>query len=102
MKYSGFFLLILVVFLHACQQKHTIYIVRHAEKATEPAGDVYLSQTGRNRAHDLKRLLMRKHIGYIYSTRYNRTRETATPLANELGVSIKSYFNDALPNFVKL
>ena len=101
MKFLGFFLLILGVFLQSCQQKHTIYIVRHAEKDSLPSGDVYLSQTGRNRANDLKRLLWHKHIAFIYSTRYNRTRETATPLGSEIGVPIKTYNNDALPALVR-
>lgn len=101
MRYPGFFLLILGVFLLSCQQKHTIYIVRHAEKATEPAGDVYLSQVGRNRAHDLKRLLWHKHITYIYSTKYNRSRETAMPLSYEIGISIKTYDGDGTSNLLK-
>lgn len=101
MKYSRFFLLILVVFLHACAQKHTVYIVRHAEKATEPASDVYLSQAGRNRAHDLKRLLIRSGITKIYSTNYNRTRETAMPVGSELGVPITTYPNNGMLALVR-
>ena len=100
MKTFVFFLLGIWLIFSSCQQKNYIYIVRHAEKSTEPAGDVYLSQAGRNRAHDLKRRLLRKKISYIYSTKTNRTRETAQPLGEEIGIQINSYSNDTLGKFV--
>ena len=101
MKTFVFFLLGIWLIFSSCQQKNYIYIVRHAEKSSEPAGDVYLSQAGRNRAHDLKRRLLRKKISYIYSTKTNRTRETAQPLGEEIGIQINSYSNDTLGKFVK-
>ena len=100
MKYVVIFLVVFSFLFQSCQQKNYIYIVRHAEKSTEPSGDVYLSQAGRNRAHTLKSLLMRKHISYIFSTKTNRTRETAQPLSDEIGIPIKPYTNDTLPKFL--
>ena len=90
------FLLAISFIFSSCQQKNYIYIVRHAEKSTEPSGDVYLSQQGRNRAHDLKKRLMHKRIAYIFSTKTNRTRETAQPLSDEIGIPINFYKNDGI------
>lgn len=98
-----FFLTLSVFILLAsgCQQKNYIYIVRHAEKSTDPPADVYLSQAGRQRAISLKNVLQRKNLSYIFSTRYNRTRETATPISSESGAPINFYGNDTLGRFVK-
>lgn len=101
MKLTGVFLLVLIMFITSCQQKNYVYIVRHAEKSDAPAGDVYLSQQGRNRAHTLKRVLINKKIAYIYTTKFNRTRETAQPLGEELGIPITYYSSDTLGRFVK-
>lgn len=98
---TGIFLLGFAIFICSCQQKNYIYIVRHAEKSDEPAGDVYLSQQGRNRAHTLKRLLVSKNITSIFTTKYNRSRETAQPLGEEIGIPIHYYTTDTLGRFVK-
>ncbi len=95
------FLLGITFVFSSCQQKNYIYLVRHAEKSTEPSGDVYLSQQGRNRAHDLKQRLMHKRITYIFSTKTNRTRETAQPLSDEIGIPISFYSNDGIGQLVK-
>ena len=100
MKSRSFFLIGICLLLISCQPKNYIYLVRHAEKSTEPAGDVYLTQQGRNRANTLKKLLMHKNITYIFSTKTNRTRETAQPLSEEIGIPIKIYGNDTLGKFV--
>jgi phosphohistidine phosphatase SixA len=70
------------------------YIVRHAEKEAATAmmlSDVPLSEKGMQRAEALKEILLRKKIGRIFSTNYNRTRATAQPLSAATGVRIESY-----------
>ena len=101
MRKVAIFLLGAIFIFISCQQKNYSYLVRHAEKSAAPSGDVYLTQQGRNRAHTLKKLLMSKRITYIFSTRYNRTRETAQPLSEEIGIPINYYSNDTLGKFVQ-
>ena len=95
------FLFVITIISTSCQQKNYIYLARHAEKSTEPSGDVYLSQQGRNRANTLKKILEKKRITYIFSTKTNRTRETAQPLGEEIGIPIKYYSNDTLGKLAK-
>lgn len=65
-------------------------LLRHAEK--ENAGtDPDLSSAGKLRAEELKRLLGNVHVDNIYTTAYNRTRQTAIPLAESKGIVIKEY-----------
>jgi len=67
----------------------TIFLVRHAERATTSGripSDTGLSTTGKVRAQDLAQELKDAKITAIYTTEYERTRETATPLAGLLGI----------------
>lgn len=79
----------------------TFILVRHAEKDTI-GSDPNLSQMGLQRAETLKNMLQSVTINSIYSTPYNRTKQTALPLANALGKTITEY-NTALtyPNLAK-
>jgi phosphohistidine phosphatase SixA len=95
MKFSLLFLL--VVLLASCSS--TIYIVRHAEKSTEPKNNPHLTDAGKERANTLAALLKNKKIKDIYSTNTNRTVETATPLSIQANVPIQFYGNDTLRNF---
>ena len=92
-------LLSVVLALHACTS--TIYIVRHAEKSTEPKSDPHLTAIGEQRAATLKILLQNKKIKQIFSTNTNRTKETATPISNFTNVAIDLYNNDTTSNFYK-
>lgn len=71
--------------------KETVCILlRHAEK--ENVGtDPDLTSAGKLRADELKRLLGNVHVDHIYTTAYNRTRQTVTPLAESKGIVIKEY-----------
>ena len=77
------------------QATTTIIFVRHAEKAIVPAGDPSLSQAGRRRVAELTRQLVDADvvagIDAIYSTPFNRTRETVQPLADALNLPINAY-----------
>ncbi len=64
----------------------TVIIVRHAEKAAEPAEDPQLSGQGIERANLLTNMLINKNVTAIYTSRYRRARETASPLADESGI----------------
>jgi len=77
------------------QATTTIIFVRHAEKAVVPAGDPSLSQAGRRRVAELTRQLVDADVvagvDAIYSTPFNRTRETVQPLADALNLPINAY-----------
>jgi phosphohistidine phosphatase SixA len=71
----------------------TIFVVRHAERAdagtggtTMMATDPNLSDAGRARAESLAAMLRDAKITTIYTTEYNRTKQTAEPLAKALGI----------------
>jgi broad specificity phosphatase PhoE len=66
----------------------TIFIVRHAERASEEDRDSPLSEPGQARAVALADALAGAGIEAIYTTQYRRTRETAAPLASRLGLPI--------------
>ncbi|HWL41243.1 MAG TPA: phosphoglycerate mutase family protein [Gemmatimonadaceae bacterium] len=66
----------------------TVVVVRHAEKGTDDARDPSLSATGQERAAALSALLKDAGVTGIYTTQYKRTRLTAEPLAQRLGISI--------------
>jgi len=73
---------------------HTYYIVRHAEKADATAGmssDVSLSESGKKRAEQIKKVMMDKKIAEIYSTNTIRTKSTAQPTADHFKLSINNY-----------
>ena len=69
-----------------------VFVVRHAEKATEASDpSVPLSAGGKVRAQKLAAMLKDAGITAIYSTDYVRTRATAEPLANALHEPIHIY-----------
>jgi 2,3-bisphosphoglycerate-dependent phosphoglycerate mutase len=94
-----YFIFLCFVLLVSCNSN--IYIVRHAEKSTEPKDNPHLTEAGRQRATDLKKLLSGKKVTAIYSTNTNRTKETATQLAESNQLSIQTYGNDTLPQLFK-
>jgi broad specificity phosphatase PhoE len=66
----------------------TVIVVRHAEKAEKPADDPGLSRKGLMRAEALADALEGAGITAIYATPLRRTRDTASPLADRLGLEI--------------
>ncbi len=65
----------------------TVYLVRHAEKAAAPAADPPLTEAGTKRADDLARKLAKAGIKTIFTSQYLRTKQTAEPLAKQLGLT---------------
>lgn len=63
-----------------------VLIVRHAEKAGE-SGDVPLSSAGEVRARALVDVARRAGVSAVITTQYQRTRATAAPIAESLGVT---------------
>ncbi|AWH85650.1 phosphoglycerate mutase [Flavobacterium album] len=68
----------------------TIYLIRHAEKA-DTSADTHLSEAGKERAVRWMEYLVANRIQAIYTTPYNRTRETAQPLADALNMKPIEY-----------
>ncbi|RYG04035.1 MAG: histidine phosphatase family protein [Chitinophagaceae bacterium] len=93
MKYCFYplnvFLLCITVVLQSCSYK--VYVVRHAEKATQPANDPMLTADGAARADALKEILSDKKIIRIYSTNTKRTMKTVEPLALQQNLAIINY-----------
>jgi len=64
-----------------------IYLVRHADKG----GKDSLSMEGITRADQLKHMLSKTGIDMVFSTNYNRTKDTAKPLAEALNLEVEMY-----------
>jgi len=65
----------------------TVILVRHAEKDSV-GDDPVLTEGGIERARSLAHVLGETNVSAIYATPYNRTRQTAEPLADRLGVDV--------------
>jgi len=76
--------------LTADDENSTIFLVRHAEKLLD-VEDPGLSAAGKQRAKQLAVLLEDAEITAIFSTDYQRTRDTATPLATAENLEITLY-----------
>ena len=70
---------------HAEQHPLTsvVVLVRHADKANEPADDPPLTPAGKRRAQDLASALRNAGLTAIITTQFLRSRQTALPLATE-------------------
>jgi 2,3-bisphosphoglycerate-dependent phosphoglycerate mutase len=65
-------------------------LVRHADKSAQ-GSDPVLSAQGIARAQELARLLSGVNVAKIYSTPFNRTRQTAQPIAAAHGLQVAEY-----------
>lgn len=84
------------------------YCIRHAEKdRSNPANkNPGLTSQGQLRAKQWAKVLANVEFDAVYSTNYLRTRQTATPTAEQQGLTIKSYdptdlYNEAFQSCTK-
>ena len=82
----------------AAREPLKVYLVRHTEKVDQ-SRDPELSVSGKERALVLASVLRSANIEYIHSSDYIRTRETAKPLAQELGLATEIYNPKELETF---
>ncbi|MCW4470770.1 histidine phosphatase family protein [Flavobacterium sp. MFBS3-15] len=74
----------------AQERSTTIYLIRHAEKA-DMSANTHLSEAGKKRAQKWAQYFAGKGISAVYATPYNRTRETAQPLADVQKLQVTEY-----------
>ncbi len=68
-------------------QTQWVILVRHAEKSAEPAGDPELTEAGKRRAQSIIEVVRHWAVDAIVTTQWHRTRATAAPLAESLGIT---------------
>jgi phosphohistidine phosphatase SixA len=78
-----------------------VLLVRHAEKAAEPAQDPPLTESGQARAQALMSVARDAGVTAIITTQYERTRSTAAPAATELKVTPEVVAAGPLPQHAK-
>lgn len=94
---KNFLLILLIVLLGQqvvnAQKTVKVYVVRHAEKIVDDPKDKDpgLSAEGSERAIALLKELKGEKIDSIYTTNFKRTKLTAFPLADKIGISLKTY-----------
>lgn len=71
----------------------TYYFIRHAEKDRNDPSDKnpHLTETGKTRAVHWSEIFDNVKFDAVYSTDYNRTKETAQPTASKNNVEITLY-----------
>ena len=89
------FIGLLLINCSAIAQTTTIWIVRHAEKATTPGNDPDLSTEGKVRATELAKQLKDQKIAAIYTTPYKRTSQTGEPTLKQAGLPALQTYNPA-------
>jgi broad specificity phosphatase PhoE len=65
----------------------TVILVRHAEKGDAPANDPGLTEAGAARARALMAIVRDAGVTTVITTQFARTRETARPAAEALGIT---------------
>ena len=80
---------------------YSIYLVRHAEKLNNSKNPT-LTDCGTARAEQLANMLSKANITEIYSTSYQRTIQTAKPLAKLQRMAIQNYDPKHLEQFYLL
>lgn len=68
-----------------------VYLVRHAEKAEDGTDDPPLTLAGQIRVRLLRQLLSDARLTHVHTTDWKRTRDTARPFAEGLGVEPTIY-----------
>ena len=105
-------LIIILIFLgvqlntvaQANNETFTIYLVRHSEKdlTSNNYSDPPLTDCGQQRSKNLSDFLIDVDLDAVYSTDYNRTKNTALPTAVSKGLEVTDYNAQELEVFSKL
>lgn len=69
----------------------TLYLIRHAEKEQTANSNPNLTEKGKNRADQWVNYFFLKDVDHVLSSDFNRTRETAAPLASSKKLEIEIY-----------
>lgn len=88
MKRFVFFCATLLAATTASAQSTLVFLVRHGEKAAQPANNLPLSPEGEARARALADVLANAGVTVVLSTPYERTLGTVRPLATKLGITV--------------
>jgi broad specificity phosphatase PhoE len=99
MKYLYLFVFSIFLILPKCAQTEsnsevtTYYFIRHAEKDRSDSSnaDPHLTETGKMRAQKWSSIFNTITFDAIYSTDYNRTKETAEPSATKNNLELTLY-----------
>jgi 2,3-bisphosphoglycerate-dependent phosphoglycerate mutase len=91
---------------HAQSKTTTIIVVRHAEKEivtgdAQMKADPPLSAEGKTRAENLITALKEFTPSAVFTTNYERTKATVSPLAKKLGLDIQQYDPRNQPAFAE-
>lgn len=79
----------------------SVVLVRHAEKAIEPASDPALSDAGRERAELLERMLAGSGVDALWASDRRRTQETLAPLSASQGLEVAVVAAEDVPGLVE-
>jgi len=76
----------------------TYYLIRHAEKdrSDKTNRNPNLTEAGKARANNWSTIFQHVKFDAVYSTKYNRTMQTATPTAKKNGLELAFYDPRAL------
>ncbi len=99
--FSIIIIILFIVPLELTAKDQYIYLSRHAEKLAD-IPNPGLTEEGKRRAQWLAEYLKDKSIEVIYSTDYERTRQTATPVASLFEKELTIYQPQAQAEFAKL
>lgn len=92
-----------LVTLISKSQTNTFILIRHAEKDTTEVGSTAmnanpnLNNKGIKRSKQLIKFLKDYTIDSIYSTNFNRTIQTVTPISKKRNLEVKFYNHKKLP-----
>lgn len=87
--------------LQAFAETFHIYLSRHGEKAVSDSKDPPLTAEGEQRARHVAQMLKDAAIKQVYSTPYQRTRQTAAPTAAQFGLQVQGYDAGKQAEFAK-
>ena len=99
MKYIFFLVFTQLIVFHSFSQNNIndkasiYYLIRHAEKDRSNSNnkDPHLTEKGLIRAKNWAKTLKHVQFDVVYSTNYNRTKETAQPIADAQQLEITYY-----------